>query len=323
MSELGLHRARVSAGEMAYLDEGDPGKPAVVFLHGFPTSSHLWRELVPLFAPWMRAIAPDLLGCGNSSGPDAPRLGVRAQAGYVRELLAGLGIERFAAVGHAEGGGIAQLLALEGGVEALVLVDAVALDARSPILDARSPILDARSPIAPRAADGLFREARPDARETIDAFLDRAVARRERMTGELREPYLLPFEGTDGARAFERLLRAAAGAGELPSVGDLSRIACPTLILWGEEDPFLPVELAERLLEAIETSSLAILPGCSHLLPVDASETVASLAFEYLRSQYLGRPHSHVEPGRVMIELERRPPEGRPGPDANRPGGTG
>ncbi len=307
MSELELHRARISAGEMAYLDEGDPGDPAVVFLHGFPTSSHLWRELVPLFAPWMRAIAPDLLGCGDSSRPEDTSLDVRSQAAHVRELLAGLGVERFAAVGHAEGGGIAQLLALEGGVEVLVLIDALALDARSTIL-------------AAHPANNEDAEWPADVREALTAFLDRAVARRERMTGELREAYLRPFAGPDGARAFDRL-RRAGDAGGLPPAEDLSRIACPTLILWGEEDPFLPVELAERLNDAIEPSSLAILPGCSHLLPEDAPETIGPLLFEYLRSRYLGRPHSHIGPGRVMIELERRPASGQGEPGA--PGGSG
>jgi hypothetical protein len=70
------------------------------------------------------------------------------------------------------------------------------------------------------------------------------------------------------------------------------------------------VEVGERLNDAIPTSSLAVLPGCSYLLPEDAAETIAPLAFDYLRSKYLGRPHSHGEPGAVPISLERRPPGG-------------
>ena len=56
-------------------------------------------------------------------------LSVLAQVGYARELLARLGIERFAAVGHAHGGGVAQLLALKGGVETMILLDSIAFDA--------------------------------------------------------------------------------------------------------------------------------------------------------------------------------------------------
>jgi hypothetical protein len=71
------------------------------------------------------------------------------------------------------------------------------------------------------------------------------------------------------------------------------------------------VEVGERLNDTIPTSSLAVLPGCSHLLPEDAPETIAPLAFDYLRSKYLRQPHSHGEPGVVPISLERRP-TGRP-----------
>ncbi|HYU56443.1 MAG TPA: alpha/beta fold hydrolase, partial [Actinomycetota bacterium] len=119
--------ARISSGEMAFLDAGEG--PAVVLLHGFPTSSHLWREFLPLLASRFRTIAPDLIGYGASTKAPGTDLSIRAQAGYVRELLAGLGIEGgIAAVGHDIGGGVAQLLAFEGVAACLVLIDAVTLD---------------------------------------------------------------------------------------------------------------------------------------------------------------------------------------------------
>src|SRR5688572_31568261 len=103
---------------MAYAEEGSG--PPVVLLHGFPTSAHLWSDLVPLLAPRFRTIAPDLIGYGDSEKPSTERLDVRAQAGYVRELLEHLDISEFAAVGHDVGGGVAQLLAFEGSVRSLV-----------------------------------------------------------------------------------------------------------------------------------------------------------------------------------------------------------
>ena len=63
-----------------------------MLLHGFPTSSYLWRREIPLFASRMRVIAPDLLGYGESDKPSrGGPVASRAQAGYVGELLAGLG----------------------------------------------------------------------------------------------------------------------------------------------------------------------------------------------------------------------------------------
>jgi len=296
--DLQRRQARVSGVDMGFIEEGDPEDPAVVFLHGFPTSSFLWREFVPLFAPWTHVIAPDLLGCGSSEMPGEGDLHIRAQAGFIRELLAGLGVDRFAVVGHGHGGGIAQLLAIDGGVEAMILVDSIAFDAW--------PSETTRA---------LQRSASEDQREevvleTFDAFLRRAIAKPERRTQDLRDAYLTPFLGQDGVRAFFRGIDAADGLGLTGREDELARLDCPTLILWGEEDPYLSVEVGERLNDAIPTSSLAVLPGCSYLLPEDAPETIAPLAFDYLRSKYLGRPHSHGEPGAIPISLDRRPSGG-------------
>src|SRR3989442_5219204 len=120
----------VSGGEIAYVDAGEG--PAVLLLHGFPTSSCLWRRDLPLLASRMRVIAPDLLGYGESDKPAGRDLSEVGQAMYVRELMERLGIEDTAVVGHDIGGAIAQLLALDPGhlaVRALVLVDSACFDA--------------------------------------------------------------------------------------------------------------------------------------------------------------------------------------------------
>jgi haloalkane dehalogenase len=295
---MGLERRRmpVSGGELSYIDEGDSEDPTLLFLHGFPTSSYLWREFIPLFAPWMHVLAPDLLGCGESAKPlDAP-LDIRTQAGYMRELLAKRRVGRLAVVGHGHGGGIAQLLALEGLVEALVLVDSIAFDAWPSESTRRLQQL----PPGERT-EAIFNQA-------FERFLRDAVGKPERLTDDLRRAYLTPFSGEEGTRAFFRGIDAADGMGLAGTEDGLASLTCPTLIVWGEDDPYLPEAVAERLNDAIHTSSLAVLPGCSHLLPEDAPETVAPLAFDYLRSRYLGEAHSHVEPGTVPIVLERRPP---------------
>jgi haloalkane dehalogenase len=74
----GKHFADVLGRRMAYVDTGEPGD-AVVFLHGNPTSSYLWRNVIPHLAGQARCVAPDLIGMGDSdplpdSGPDRYRL---------------------------------------------------------------------------------------------------------------------------------------------------------------------------------------------------------------------------------------------------------
>jgi pimeloyl-ACP methyl ester carboxylesterase len=287
----GTRRVAVSAGELAVLDLGDADAPAVLFVHGFPTSSFLWRAFVPMFPPAMRALAPDLLGSGDSDKPAAAPLGVEAQAGYLAELLDQLGLERVAIVGHGHGGGIAQLLALEGRADVLVLMDAIAFDAW-----ASAPMRELRSLLAGEVA----------VEELIGWAFDAGMARRDRLGAEAIAAYRRPFGGPEGAAALARWARSLDDAGLGGREDDLAALDVPVFILWGEDDPFTPPAAADRLNELIPRSSLALLPGCGHFVPEEAAPTVAPLLYEYLRSAYAGIPHAHVA-GPTPIEFGRRP----------------
>ena len=76
MTWIEKRRVLVPAGELAVVDAGDHEAPPVVLLSGGLTSSYVWRQLVPLLSPWMRVIAPDLLGAGESASPAGADLGL-------------------------------------------------------------------------------------------------------------------------------------------------------------------------------------------------------------------------------------------------------
>jgi haloalkane dehalogenase len=65
-----LKKIDVLGSAMAYREDGNPNKPAVLFLHGNPTSSYIWRNIIPHVASAARCIAPDLIGFGGSGKPD-------------------------------------------------------------------------------------------------------------------------------------------------------------------------------------------------------------------------------------------------------------
>lgn len=300
-----MKRLRTSGGEMAYVDQG--AGPPVVLLHGFPTSSYLWRDVVPALADRMRVIAPDLLGYGESDKPEDRELNPRAQARHVRELLEYLGIDEFAVVGHDVGGGIAQLLAFEGRVRAMVLLDSVAFDAW-PIEGVRL-LQDAGSQDAtPEFVAGV-----------IELAMDLGTAREGGLDAEALAAYRAPFSTEDGAHAFFRAARGIDGVGLAGRERDLQDLDVPTLVVWGEQDPYLGPELGERLADLLPQAVLVLLPGCSHLVIEDAPETVAALISQFLRSKYLGLAHSHdhgdghahghaAGTGPVVIPVERRGP---------------
>jgi Predicted hydrolases or acyltransferases (alpha/beta hydrolase superfamily) len=111
---------------MAYRDEGE-GEP-VVFLHGIPTWSFLWRRIAPQLAEQFRTIVPDFVGYGNSDRRDTFDRSIRAQERAVADLVDQLGLEEFHVVGHDIGGGVALRYAAHtnGRVDKLVLSNATA-----------------------------------------------------------------------------------------------------------------------------------------------------------------------------------------------------
>jgi len=70
LSDVTLPRLNVLGSTMAYREAGDREAPVVLFLHGNPTSSYIWRNILPLVAPVGHCIAPDLIGFGQSGKPD-------------------------------------------------------------------------------------------------------------------------------------------------------------------------------------------------------------------------------------------------------------
>ncbi|MBI5259736.1 MAG: alpha/beta hydrolase [Burkholderiales bacterium] len=91
-----LLHAQVDGLDVAYREAGDPRNPAFVLLHGFPSSSFMFRRLIPLLAPRFHVIAPDYIGFGDSAAPPATEFAYTFDAltAHVTGLLAQLGIER-------------------------------------------------------------------------------------------------------------------------------------------------------------------------------------------------------------------------------------
>ncbi|MCA1982126.1 alpha/beta fold hydrolase [Nocardioides nematodiphilus] len=111
---------------------GGTGTP-VVLLHGHPRTHTTWHAVAARLAPHHTVVCPDLRGYGRSTAPpDAPghaQASKRAMAGDVIELMASLGHERFAVVGHDRGGPVAFRAAMDhpGTIERLVVMDSLPL----------------------------------------------------------------------------------------------------------------------------------------------------------------------------------------------------
>ncbi|MFE1446809.1 alpha/beta fold hydrolase [Streptomyces olivaceoviridis] len=110
------HRtATVNGLEVFYREAGDPQAPAVVLLHGFPTSSHMFRHLIPALADRYHVIAPDHIGFGQSAMPTLRAFPYTFDAltDVTSGLLQQLGVDRFAMYVQDYGAPIGWRLALQ------------------------------------------------------------------------------------------------------------------------------------------------------------------------------------------------------------------
>ena len=268
-----LLRIPVGPGSLHVERYGHGGAP-VVLLHGFTTSSFLWRHTAAALARLGHtAFAVDLFGYGESDRPWDADYGVAAQAEYLDRALTALRVNQPTIAGVGLGGSVALRLAATRPerVDRLVLVNTAAFD----LLPGREVRMvqaaTARSPLrVSRSVLGVAPLLTPALRESVadpEAMPDRLIAR-----------YLAPFVGRDGVRHLLTLARSVRTA-DMEEL-ELEAVTARTLVVWGEEDPFLERSAADRLRRAISGAQLARLEGVGRLVPEEAPEELASLIHE-------------------------------------------
>nr|WP_315908866.1 alpha/beta hydrolase [Halapricum hydrolyticum] len=240
--------------EMAYRDEG-AGNP-VVFLHGIPTNSYLFREQFEAVAAERRAIAPDMVGYGNSEMTDGFDRSIRAQELAVRDLVDQLGFDTIDFVGHDLGGGVGLRYAARTpeAIDRLVLSNSVAYDSW---------------PIQTITDLGLPETARETSVEELQEMLDGLF--RQTLFGDDHDEAFLdgmktPWSSEASVTSVVR--NASATNTSHTTEVDPSDVTAETLLLWGTEDEFQPIEWAERLEGDIATCELIGLEA-NHWVPED------------------------------------------------------
>jgi pimeloyl-ACP methyl ester carboxylesterase len=238
-----------------------------VLLHGFPTSGHLWSDVVPLLPAGHRVVVLDLLGFGRSDPAAAAPVDLRSHADRLVGVLDHLGINFACVVGHDIGGGVAQSLAVRHPhrVSRLCLVDSVAFD-QWPTREVK--LARAMLPLTRHLpAAVIFPIVRA---ELLRGFADHEKGARD------IEIYLRPFLEPAGRDAFLTHLLALDNTETRALAARFKDVLSPTAIVWGELDPFLPVSLGERLRAAIRGSTLDVIPGARHFVPQESAHSVAA-----------------------------------------------
>jgi len=277
-----LLRIPVGPGSMHVERYGHGGAP-ILFVHGFGTCSFLWREVGPAFALANRtAFAIDLFGYGESDRPFDAQYGIAAQSDYLDRALTALRLSKATLVGIDLGGAVAMHLAFNRPerVERLVLINAIAFD-DVPGDDVKSMQRNTGR-FALKISRGVLGAA-----PLIRELLERSVADKSNMPEGLIARYLAPYVGQDGLNHLLTLARAVDGD-DMAEV-DLGQLDKPSLIIWGDQDPFVSPKLGDRLADTIPGSRLVRLPGTGRLVPEEAPETLANMILEFVGAAGMAR----------------------------------
>lgn len=241
--EISIKQNRAQVGSSTVYYQVAGEGPPVVLLHGLSGSGRWWKKNVAALARHFRVYVVDLMGFGRSS---RQRFILRQASRTIEEWMESLNIECYNLIGHSMGGFIAADLAARRPerVDHLALVDAAAVPIRGPLV---------------RVGFGLVTALR---------YL----------------PFdFLPVLALDALRAGPlTLLRASWDILHADISADLSKIETDTIIIWGERDALLPLEMGERLHQALPRADYVIIEGAGHNPMWDCPEHFNQAIIEFI-----------------------------------------
>ena len=294
-------RARI--GPRAIVLNGDrvvyriAGKgPLLLLVHGMAGSSVTWRYVMPALAEHFTVLAPDLLGQGDSDAPPGD-YSLGAHANMLRDLLDALGHERATVVGQSLGGGVAMQMAYQfpERCERLVLVNSGGLG-RELTRYLRMLSLPGFEHVFPLFCTPLL----CDAGNVVATWLGHVGVQSTPAREEVWRSYA-SLANPERRRAFFRSLRDVVDFNG-QAVSALSRLYraahVPTLIVWGERDPFIPVSHGVAAQKAIPGSRLEIFEGVGHYPHCEAPERFVDVLIDFIAST---KPAAHARTGSAAV----------------------
>jgi pimeloyl-ACP methyl ester carboxylesterase len=286
MSAVHHRYATVDGHRLFYREAGDPSAPAVVLLHGFPTSSYMFRNLAPALADRYHVIAPDHLGFGLSDSPTVEEFDYTFDA--LTDLTAGLlrtlGVARYAMYVQDYGAPIGWRLALRdpSAVTAIITQNGNGYDAG--FVESFWKIVQAYQ-----------QEQTADTEAAVRQFLTLDATRWQYVTGVADETLVNPESWHHDYAQISRpgndlvqlkLLRDyATNAPLYPRLHEYFRAnTVPLLAVWGRGDEIFGPAGAEAFAADLPDAEIHLLDG-GHFLLESATDEVAELVRAFLAKQ--------------------------------------
>lgn len=258
--------------EIFYRDVGGTGSDAVLFLHGFPSSSYDWHALWPLMGDEKRMVCLDFVGFGLSEKPKNHSYSLFEQADIVEQLVKQLGIKRVKIIAHDMGTTVTcELLArrekklLGFAVQSVLLMNGSVHIELAHLTPSQQLLRSPLGSIFAKLSSKLIFKAQ------LKKILGKPV-----LNNELEAMWALMSYRQGKARLAQTISyieeRYRFSHRWIPP---LTRLDIPVLILWGQKDPVAVAAIAEKLAQEIPTAKLQWLPQLGHYPQLEDPVVVA------------------------------------------------
>ena len=280
MKHLVNQHALINGTRIAHGVHGE-GEP-VVLIHGTPSSSYIWRDVLPTLAgAGYQVHVYDLLGYGLSERPQSQEIdtSVTGQVAIFEGMLDVWGLEDLHIVAHDIGGGIAQRFAIQSleRMRSLTMLDVVSYDSW--------PSKRTKEQMQ-AGLEKLIKADDADHREHFRDWLNSTVQNKDRLAATSMETYLDFICGPVGQASFfqhQVMHYDPIHNNEVaPRYAKLGQK--PVQLIWGADDAWQVTDWAHRLNKAIPGSTLHIIENCGHFAMEDQPEQVSSLLIDFLKT---------------------------------------
>jgi pimeloyl-ACP methyl ester carboxylesterase len=276
---------------------GDPAKPAVMLLHGFPESHRTWREVAPRLEDQFFLVMPDQRGFAGSDLPqEVDDYKTDTLIDDIFALADALDVERFALVGHDWGGAIAWGAALRNDPR---LTRLAIVNAPHPVIFQKSLIEDADQRAASQYITAFRTPGFEKAVEAMgyEAFFEKTFARHtdvSKIPESEKQQYIADWSQPGAFSAMLNWYRGSRVIVPPPGVTvplpdwllrAFPKVEVPTLVIWGMKDAaLLPIQL-DGLGELVNDLTSVRLPDAGHFAPWEAGDAVARALQPFLEGQ--------------------------------------
>ena len=257
---------QIDDNKIRYLESGN-SKKTLVLVHGLGASAERWNNVIPCFAENYRVLVPDLIGFGYS---DKPLVDYTPDffSDFLKKFFTATKTERASVVGSSLGGQVSAEFAISHpqDVEKLILASpAGVMENSTPALDAY--IMAALYPNelnAKKAFELMEGSGDEIPEEIINGFIERMKLPNAKLA------FMSTILGLKNSKLVSSKLES---------------IIAPTLIIWGVDDPVIPIENSKIFISKIQDSQLFKMESCGHTPYVQDPHTFSSKVLEFLTDQ--------------------------------------